>query len=309
MQFIKAPWAFFQQMLFSELAGITRLKYYAAFYAFTFLSVPFLHVYNGVALNVHETLIHGFMISFGIIPSVLLLELLGWVIYRHHHWSLHLSVWQLWVLISLLSLAGALIFQNPTPIFEATQVIANKHEKAGLGDNPIYGFAIQIVILYLGTLFILRDQLLIENKVLSRINDSLKSNIVPEAVPNTEGADEGDFSTTLEFKQDGEEVSVQVGSVEFINVEENYCHIWVLQNDEEKLKRVIVRSTLASLLERLPQNEIIQCHRSYAVNTQKIDRIIKDQRNYALVLHNTKEIIPVSRSQSEKILACLKRGL
>ena len=95
----------------------------------------------------------------------------------------------------------------------------------------------------------------------------------------------------LFFKENGVLLRVQPAQILYINSMQNYIEIH-LKNQ----KRIIVHHTLKSILEQLPQNDFLQIHKSYIVNTKFITHI----DGSALYLDEIS--LPIARNRKEAIL-------
>lgn len=86
--------------------------------------------------------------------------------------------------------------------------------------------------------------------------------------------------------------SVLSSNLLYLEGADNYVYIYYLENG--KVKREILRNSLKNLEEKLKQESIIRCHRSYIVNTRKIESGKKSGKTIHLKLADVAETIPVS---------------
>ncbi len=68
-------------------------------------------------------------------------------------------------------------------------------------------------------------------------------------------------------KQDGDIKSIQLAAIEYLKAYDNYSFIHFRE------ERLLIRTTLKRLQERLPASRFIRCHRAYIINIQKITSI------------------------------------
>ncbi|WP_452229519.1 MULTISPECIES: LytR/AlgR family response regulator transcription factor [unclassified Lacinutrix] len=92
---------------------------------------------------------------------------------------------------------------------------------------------------------------------------------------------------TFQFKDGYDTVSLDYNDIKYIMADGNYVNIQTIS------KRYTVRKSLSTILEMLPAKLFAQTHRSYVVNTSKVQRITA-----TLVVIDGLEI-PLSRSFSK----------
>lgn len=80
---------------------------------------------------------------------------------------------------------------------------------------------------------------------------------------------------------------------------ENYCEVHFVE--QAKQKPLLIRTTLATLLEDLPA-DFARTHRSYVVNLARIDSIAKSGRAYSALLGDGRSV-PVSRNCIDDVSA------
>ena len=85
----------------------------------------------------------------------------------------------------------------------------------------------------------------------------------------------------------------------------NYIEVYILEKD--LVKKHLFRYPLSKIKQRLESyHQIIQCHRSYIVNTQHLVKISGNARNFNLHLNHLNFDIPVSRSFPINTLKSIK---
>ena len=95
----------------------------------------------------------------------------------------------------------------------------------------------------------------------------------------------------LFFKENGVFLKVVPTQILYVKSMQNYVEIH-LQNQ----KRIIVHQTLKSILDQLPQEDFLQIHKSYVVNTKYITHI----EGSSLYLNEIS--LPIARNRKEAIL-------
>ena len=107
----------------------------------------------------------------------------------------------------------------------------------------------------------------------------------------------------LYVKSGSSQLILELDSISHITVEDHYCHIHT--QEEAGAKSYFVKSSLAELLENLPQNHFIQIHRSHVVNVQAIRQFDKKSRSSKVYLKSD-VILPVSRHRLNEVVAQLE---
>ncbi|PIF43343.1 LytTr DNA-binding domain-containing protein [Chryseobacterium sp. 52] len=98
------------------------------------------------------------------------------------------------------------------------------------------------------------------------------------------------------LKISGNPHELQISEDNFISAQsmENYCSIYFFEDQE--VKKLLIRTSLSSLLEQIQTDHIQKCHRSYIVNLNKVKNIKGNAQGYRLSLAEIDFEIPVSRS-------------
>jgi DNA-binding LytR/AlgR family response regulator len=95
---------------------------------------------------------------------------------------------------------------------------------------------------------------------------------------------------------------IDVNDVLYIKSNQNYISIYYLK--ENTIKSHLFRISLVNALKQIASENIIQCHRSYVVNINSIEKITGNAQGLKLELqHNV--IVPVSRSFVKKFKTTL----
>lgn len=88
----------------------------------------------------------------------------------------------------------------------------------------------------------------------------------------------------------------------FIESDDNYSTVFFTQQD--RIQKKLLRNTLTRLETQVePFTMLRRCHRSYLVNLKKVSRVSGNAQGYRLHLHDTDEVVPVSRTYSKNIIA------
>lgn len=111
---------------------------------------------------------------------------------------------------------------------------------------------------------------------------------------------QSDALILLKGEGQSESLSIHASKILFLQAADNYCEIYF--DDGRQMQHRIFRSTLKQLEDQLTSfPEFLRVHRSYMVNTQRVDRISGNAQGFRLHL-GTMEV-PVSRGMNATIKA------
>jgi hypothetical protein len=93
----------------------------------------------------------------------------------------------------------------------------------------------------------------------------------------------------------GDRVRIQVDAFKYAEAMQNYVAVYVLE--EERLNRLVIRSTIKKVADALSHSNSIRCHRSYIVNTDSVESVDGNAQGLKLTLTGVEgTFVPVSRS-------------
>lgn len=110
---------------------------------------------------------------------------------------------------------------------------------------------------------------------------------------------------TLHNENGKPELQLQANELIFIKSENNYLDVFFVNHEGNEVKHLL-RNRIKNIAAVLPTEVFFQCHRSYIVNSKKILKVNRNARDLQLSLRGSKQVIPVSRSRSDALLAFLK---
>jgi len=99
------------------------------------------------------------------------------------------------------------------------------------------------------------------------------------------------------------QIILEHGSISHVTVEDHYCRIHTLEEDETK--SYFVKSSLADLMEKLPGSHFIQIHRSHVVNALAIRQFDTKTRACRVYLKSD-AVLPVSRHRLNEVMERIK---
>lgn len=85
----------------------------------------------------------------------------------------------------------------------------------------------------------------------------------------------------------------------FISSADNYCE--VVFNEEQQIRRALIRSSLTRLEAQVKNTSLKKCHRSFIVNTDHVDKVSGNAQGYKLHLRGIQELIPVARNYASLV--------
>lgn len=103
----------------------------------------------------------------------------------------------------------------------------------------------------------------------------------------------------------GEHLQLLLNDLLYITAADNYVE--VIYRDKSAIRKKLLRNTLSRIETLSGQYPMIyRCHRAYLVNLEKVKGITGNSQGCKLILEDTVEPIPVSRSQYKQLLQRLK---
>lgn len=302
---IKSIARYYLQSLFYEIKPKDRYRAYLIYILIVAFCILFLHAFIEAPLTFFEMAVHVFFILTPIAFFCLLTELLGRLIVGSPVWAYRIDVWHLWVFGSLVSglMHGATCYLEeniPIPIIAR---ITQKHIESGHDAFTFIQAALLIVII-LATLteFLLRREPHVHTAPLPENNESPVPEPLQAEARTIERNEIAVPDQIIDIKIDGELKQISLSSTAYIQADENYCHLWQLENEDTSVAtRYTVRSTLKELYVRLPNSYFMQTHRSYLINPVYAKKIKKINDKFHVLMVND-ITVPVSRSRVKLVM-------
>ena len=102
-------------------------------------------------------------------------------------------------------------------------------------------------------------------------------------------------------------LTLRANELLFIESSDNYCTVYFLENGlPDQVMKPLLRSSLSRLIKQVNQPHVVRCHRSFAVNLDRVERITGNAQGYKLHLLEGQFRIPVARQYNETLVAELK---
>jgi DNA-binding LytR/AlgR family response regulator len=106
----------------------------------------------------------------------------------------------------------------------------------------------------------------------------------------------------INFYDETNKLRFTLNSKDVLYIESTDNYVTVLIEDQERVKKIMLRNTMKRLEKELENTLICRCHRSYMVNFENVRMVRLSGTNLFLYLQNRDENrIPVSRTYTEKV--------
>jgi hypothetical protein len=106
-------------------------------------------------------------------------------------------------------------------------------------------------------------------------------------------------SVTITSENQGETFSINPTALLFIRSADNYAEVYFEESGQ--INRKVVRNSLKNLETILNLPIMLRCHKSYLVNTNRINHVSGNAQGYKLHLNGTDLLIPVSRQMNDEV--------
>ena len=124
-----------------------------------------------------------------------------------------------------------------------------------------------------------------------------------ETMASTDGLSERSTNQDSQITLEGttnEHVTLEISNLLYIEAVGNYVKIVSMQDNE--IHTNMLRATMKQMEETLQSYPmIVRCHRAFMVNLGQVDQISSNSRVMQLVMRHSRDAIPVSRSNVNKL--------
>ncbi|MDA3927638.1 MAG: LytTR family transcriptional regulator DNA-binding domain-containing protein [Prolixibacteraceae bacterium] len=91
-----------------------------------------------------------------------------------------------------------------------------------------------------------------------------------------------------------EKINLRITDVVFLKSADNYVEIVLLE--KERFRKKLIRNSLKNIANQIIQNpNFIRCHRTFIINLMHVEKLIRKNNQYWLILNNYTELVPISR--------------
>ena len=139
------------------------------------------------------------------------------------------------------------------------------------------------------------------NEQLKKLQTSTQDS--QETMASTDGLSERSTNLDSQITLEGttnEHVTLEISNLLYIEAVGNYVKIVSMQDNE--IHTNMLRATMKQMEETLQSYPmIVRCHRAFMVNLGQVDQISSNSRVMQLVMRHSRDAIPVSRSNVNKL--------
>lgn len=168
--------------------------------------------------------------------------------------------------------------------------------------NTLFIFGIHIFILvfpFIGIIFYYKLKQLTSQK--NKLQDEIVSLVKEKTVL--------DLSYELKISNDKDiiELKIELKNLLFLESSNQYVKFYYIKDN--KIQQKLIYNRLRTFLEEFKDLQIVQCHRSYAVNLEKVKSIkIIQGKRYLIFTDNLDYKVPISKTYHSKIKELLLSG-
>ena len=95
-------------------------------------------------------------------------------------------------------------------------------------------------------------------------------------------------------------ITLPVKQIVYIKADGNYVDLYYLDK-EGQFKKELIRNRLKEIQDQLTSGSFFNCHKSYLVNLDHLQKVNGNARNFEIILQHTDHPIPVSRSKAAEL--------
>jgi len=129
-------------------------------------------------------------------------------------------------------------------------------------------------------------------------------------VQNLSSTTSTEYSTKsmINFYDETNKLRFSLHSSDVLYIESTDNYVTVMVQDNDRVKKIMLRNTMKRLEKELEKTMIMRCHRSFMVNFEKVKMVRLSGTNLYVYLNCSEEIrIPVSRTYTEKVHEMINR--
>ena len=115
-----------------------------------------------------------------------------------------------------------------------------------------------------------------------------------------------DTTINLRDAKDELKLSIRQENLLYAEAASNYTIVYYLKND--KVERLLLRSTFKKVEEQLTPHSFARCHRSYIVNLRKVQLVRKESDGFFLDMEHNINGIPISQTYAEDMIVRFASG-
>lgn len=275
-----------------------RLRFYTVLFMLTAFSVVALHQLFSENQPIVDLVTHAVLIGIGYCFGMGVFELILRGVFQKWKAVILLKVGTAWYISLGGFILGFLLIAPFQDYF--TPLHPLQKDRISL-DWFIRMFPIWGLFTFLFVQHILKHTLAAEFDQLKAINEVLAQRLVKRQQIGEVQSPSQPFELNI-----GREIeTINAYNISHITVEEHYCSVFVLENEE--LRRIEVKLALKDALAKLPKDYFLQIHRSHLVNMAHVRNIRNSGRSCELLMQDSESVLPVSRHRLSQVLPRLKK--
>lgn len=280
-------------VLFDGIKKNARYRYYYLLLSLAFFFIGFMHIHVDVPLSIKEFILHSILILTPVFLAIIAFEFLGRWFFKNRFWRIKVRMYGVWLVGAAIFIFEDFISSLLThlPIHMMHDI---EHKHLDIGYDP-HSLPSQLTFFIALMSFVSLLMYFESRTTVYQRNESRDSNRHP---PKDNGAT--DKGRALAFKCEGEDVRIPYSDIVYIQVEENYCHIWKRAACDRCETRYTIRSTLGEIEKQLPENSFLKTHRSFIVNLDHIENLAT-RDNKDVIITKSQCIIPVSKRRIQTL--------
>lgn len=232
---------------------------------------------------------YGLVTLIVLLANIVLLPKYFKKIFSKNNWTIGKQIiYLIWILFCIgigIYLYSNLIFQ--LGLFNLRTLISFELFSIGIGIIPI------VIIILWKKNSLLKEHLKSAQKLNLKLINSTPKN---------------ELDIVLKFTSYNQKDRIEIPkkNILFIESQGNYCFIYYL--DKDKLKKKILRASLKSLLDQIPENiGLMRSHRAYIINPDQIYQIKGNAQGYKLLFNGTTKEASVSRTYIRAFKALINK--
>lgn len=258
------------------LSGVIVGVILAAFQPFDLSEIP-----DGLAVPVS--------LGFGVVTAIMVL-LIGFVVpklipqwFNEDRWTVWRNVLHTITVVMFIGLGNLLYLQMLGYRFGGFW--------RSLGYMELYTFAIAVFPIALLTL-------VEQNRELKK--HAKRAATANEVSRESSNSESGAELLVFQNEQGRPELQIRAHEWKYIRADKNYLDVY-FDGAGGKAQKHVLRNRLSKVCNEVNHPDVFHCHRSYAVNIRRVQRIEGNARGYVLHLDVDTPPIPVSRSKTETL--------
>ena len=260
-------------------SNIVRHILFTALFALVFINIyaPF-----GLETWFRFTQLQLFFYSSLLILIGVLVVVISRVMMYHHckRKALHLASYLAWVSAEILIMAFVYSILLKYVVDDPRNILT-------MFKKTLQVTALVLLLPYamLWLYFALREK----NKMLARISNHQ--------------AEQGHSARMISFHDEKGELKFSLKKEDLVYLEAADNYVLIYYSDQQQLSKFMIRNTLKKLLLERPSSDLVRCHRSYAINAERIKIIRKEKDGFHLEMDLAQKIsIPVSKTFFEEVI-------